>query len=114
MSDIANDAAGVAAAVTGEGTPANVKTSRPTKEAVWTIFAAMGVASAIGVFVIIILAFFHPPGTEKLSTIFLGVMGVLAQICIPVGMIALASSRLGRVEASAGDNHLTLTGRSGD
>lgn len=114
MTDIAQDAVNVAAAVTGADTPANVKTSRPTKEAVWTIFAAMGVASAIGVFVIVILAWFHPKGTEAQAVMFLGIMGVLAQICIPVGMIALASSRLGRVEASAGNNHITLSGRQGD
>lgn len=112
MTDTAKEAAAVAAAVTGSDTPTNVRTIRGSREAVWTIFAGMGVASAIGLFVIIILAWFHPHGTERQAVFFLGVMGILAQICIPVGMIALASSRLGRVEASAGDNHLTLAGRA--
>ena len=114
MTDAAQDALNVAQAVTGPDTPSNVKTSRPTKEAVWTLFAGMGVASAIGVFVIVILTWFTPAGADRLTIHYRGIMGILAQVCIPVGMIALASSRLGRVEASAGENHLSLTGRDSD
>lgn len=114
MTDISTDAATIAAAVTGPDTPSNVKTSRPTKEAVWTLFAGMGVASVIGIFVIVILTWFTPSGTDHLTIHYRGIMGILAQVCIPVGMIALASSRLGRVEASAGENHLSIAGRTAD
>ena len=105
-------AASVTASVTGAATPDNVNVNRPTKEAVWTLFVAMGGASLVGLIVICILAFIHwPDATAQQRIFYLGLMGLTAIGCIPVIVISLASSRLGHVEASAGNNKLELDGR---
>lgn len=99
-------------AVSGPGTPDNVTTSRPTKESVWTLYGATIVPAIIGLCVIAALALLAWPEHVANARVWaLGIMGGMAVICSPITVIALASSRLGRVEASAGTNHLSIEGR---
>ena len=111
--DVATTAAGMAAAVSGADTPSNVKVSRPTAGAVWTLFAGLVfvafVAGAIGA----ALTFASwPEATAMRRVWFLGWALIVSVVCIPLFAFALASPWVGRVEASAGANHVSLEGRA--
>jgi hypothetical protein len=113
MTDISATVAATAASVTGEQTPTNVRVNQPTKESARTIMASLAVASFIGLVVIAILAFRSWPDATAGSRInWLGIMGCMAIICIPTTQIAFTSSRLGRIEAQAGDDKIVLEGRA--
>lgn len=99
------------AAVTGKDTPDNASISRPVKESVWTL---MGMVVFAGVFAgtvagILTWGPWHAEDARRIN--FLGSALICAVICIPIAMIALASSRLGRIEAKAGNNEITVAGR---
>lgn len=112
MPDIATDAAAIAAAVTGSDTPANVKVSRPPAGAVWTIFAGLAAVSLMAVYLASIIAFHNwPEITAPARVKWLGWALIATVVCIPLLAFALASPWVGKVEASAGDNHLSMTGR---
>lgn len=114
MESVDQTAAAIAGAVTGADTPDQVKVNRPTKESVWMLLMAMGVASVGALVVIYVLAWVTwPPEVAHSRILWLGIMGCMAQLAIPITIIALASSRLGKVEASAGGNTLTIDGTAG-
>lgn len=111
MPDTVSDAAAIASAVTGPNTPDNVSVSRPVRESVWTV---MGMAIFAGVFAAAVAAIltWGPWAHEDARRInYLGSALICAVICIPIAMIALASSRLGRIEAKAGNNEIAVSGR---
>lgn len=110
--DVATTAAGVAAAVSGEGTPSTVKVSRPTTGAVWTLFAGLVGVAIVALLIGGALTFAPwPEMTANRRVWFLGWALLVAVACIPLFAFALASPWVGRVEASAGSNHIALEGR---
>jgi ABC-type branched-subunit amino acid transport system permease subunit len=101
------------AAVTGSATPDNVTMTRPTKESVWTLYGGMIISGALGALVIGILAWNHwIDAVAPARVMWLGVMGCMAVVGTPITVIALASSRLGQVKASAGDKSIEIDGRT--
>jgi hypothetical protein len=110
--DVATTAAGMAAAVTGSDTPSNVKVSRPTAGAVWTLFAGLVFVAVVAMAIGAALTFAPwPEVTAGRRVWFLGWALIVSVICIPLFAFALASPWVGRVEASAGANHVSLEGR---
>ena len=111
--DVASTAAGVAAAVSGAGTPANVKVSRPASGAVWSLFLGLALVAIIALLIGAALTFAPwPPETAARRVWFLGWALLIAVTCILLIVFAIASPWVGRVEASAGANHLSLEGRN--
>jgi hypothetical protein len=114
METVDQTAAAVASAVTGPSSPDNVKVNRPTKESVWMLLLAMGLASMVSVILIYALTWVRWPDEVAHSRImWLGIMACMSQLAIPITIIALASSRLGKVEATAGTNSITIDGTGG-
>lgn len=111
--DVATTAAGMAAAVTGADTPSNVKVSRPTAGAVWTLFAGLLFVAAVAMAIGAALTFAEWPINTAMSRVrYLGIAMIIAVVCIPIFAFALASPWVGRVEASAGANHVSLESRA--
>ena len=111
--DVASTAAAVSAAISGDGTPANVKVSRPTTGAVWTLFAGLVFVAVVAMAIGAALTFVDWPLDTAMSRVrYLGIALLIAVACIPLFAFALASPWVGRVEASAGANHLSLEGRN--
>lgn len=111
--DVASTAAGIAAAVTGDDTPANVRVSRPVDGAVWSLFAGLIFVAVVALLIGGALTFAPwPEVTAARRVWFLGWALLIAVICIPLIVFALASPWVGRVEASAGGNHVSLEGRA--
>jgi hypothetical protein len=105
--------AATSAATSGNSTPNNVSVTRPTKESVWTLYGGMMLSGAIGALVIAILAWDKWPDAVAGSRVnWLGIMGCMAVIGTPITVIALASSRLGQVKATAGDKTVEIDGRA--
>lgn len=117
--ETASLAAATAAAVTGPQTPDNVKVSRPAHSAVWSLFAGMAVICIFGLAIIVVLTWPRIAGWSASEAIdkerihFLGWMGLIAVGTLPLFAFAIASPWVGRVEASAGNNHVILDGRQG-
>jgi hypothetical protein len=111
--DIANAASAVASAVTGADTPANVRiVSATSKRVEWTLFAALGTLALIGAALIGVLAFLKWPDSTAIDRVhYLGWMGWMTQCGVLLIIFAVASPWVGKVEASAGDAHVSIDGR---
>jgi len=113
--DTAKIAASVSAAVTGEGTPDSVTVKRPAKEVLQAIFITLLIVNAGIVGVIGVLAYgplWIPTEAVALARIN-GLKWIGWLLCGDMAMLvfAIASPLVGRVEAAAGTNHVTLEGR---
>lgn len=114
--DIATTAAKVADAVTGPNTPANVTVKRPSRPAVWAVFAAL-VLITLGIAAVILVLSYGPWWRDSDAVALARINGLSWigwLLCADVVLLvfAIVSPWVGRVEASAGDRaHLTLTGR---
>lgn len=107
--DVAAQAAAVSAAVTGPGTPDQVKVAKPAAGAVRTLFWALAVVCVGAAFVLCILTYHHwPEATASERIRYVGLIGLVLAINIPLIVFALSAGRIGRVEASAGAASLKL------
>lgn len=104
--DTASIAAGLSAATTGESTPSNMTVKRPTRESVMTLLLAMLGSTFLALVLIWAVgpASKWPDVVAGARIMWLGIALCLAVVCTPIIVLALASSRLGKVEASAGEN----------
>jgi hypothetical protein len=106
--------AATSAATSGNSTPNNVSVTRPTKESVWTLYGGIILSGGLAVLVIACLAWWvkWPEGVAGSRVNWLGIMGCMGSIGVPITIIALASSRIGQVKATAGDKTVEIDGRT--
>lgn len=105
-------AAGLSSATTGADTPTAMTISRPAKEPLQALFTAMVAVMVQGAALTGILTFCNwPVATAPARILYLGLSLIAAQICLALIVIAFVSSRIGRVDASVGQNHIELSGR---
>lgn len=111
--ETATMAAAVASSVTGANTPDNVKVTRPTHSAVWSLFLALVLVSLFAILIAGLFTWGHEwgVGTELERIKYLGWSLVIAVGCIPVIVFAIASPWVGQIKAEAGNNSLELNSR---
>lgn len=117
MAETTSDiAAGLSAATSGTDTPNQMTVARPAKEAIWAVFLAMWSAMGLTMLVLGIIGTglwrgYWPDANKadiikSLLWIALGALG-----CMFTLTVALASSRLGQVKASAGPINVDIEGK---
>ena len=105
-------AAEMASAVTGEGSPNTVTVKRPARQALWSLFVAMAGVCLMLAAVIAILAWSTwPEATAAARVKYIGWIGLVLCGTIPLIVFAVVSPWVGRVEATAGQNHFTLSAK---
>lgn len=102
MVDVATDAAAIAGAVTGAGTPDNVSVKRPVREITWGLFLVLLCMLAFALFLAVDLSqgWGWPESTAKDRINYIGMALVISNLGLIVVVVALAG--FGRVEARAG------------
>ncbi len=112
--DTAAIAASLSAATTGPSTPDHLTVGRPSRESVWTLILTQSIVCVLALIMVYILGWGAWSATDSVALArihYLGLGLLLAIGAVWVVVIALASSRLGRVDASAGSNHIAIEGR---
>lgn len=111
--DVGSLAAATAAAVTGPQTPDNVSVKQPAKQVLAAVFAALALV-LIGVAAVIGVLAYGPWWKDSEIVALARIKGLswiawllCADVVLLVGAIAIPGG-LGRVEASAGNNKISL------
>lgn len=109
--NISDIAAGLSQATQGSDKPNQMTISRPTKEALWAVFAAMAIIAIIDMGSTALLSFRLNSDKTAVDIVhWLGWGILIGRVSEAVVVFALVSSRIARVEATVGAAHIDLTG----
>ena len=103
----------VAGMVTGPGTPDAATITKPARAAVGILVAALTLGCGFGALIIGILAWWvvWPDSVAPLRIHFLGWIGIMAMVCIPMATLAAVSPYIAKVSASAGVGSVSFEAR---